>query len=173
MARCRVDTLEQQVERALQQYNDRETDIRKNSFLQSMKCGSYHSHRPTAIGSLTRTRLTSMRSFSDISLTSLHYFIDLVVFRYETPLDFSNNALADTFIPSCPSQPKTGPSSTHFSPRTSRPCFQSFTHLPKQMPSASTRTCSGGARGCTSPRRIWTRWRWISWMRVRGGNWTS
>jgi len=83
MARCRVDTLEQQVERALQQYNDRETDIRKNSFLQSMKCGSYHSHRPTAIGSLTRTRLTSMRSFSDISLTSLHHFIDLVVFRYE------------------------------------------------------------------------------------------
>jgi hypothetical protein len=33
----RVDTLEQQLERAYSQYRERQSDIHKNSFLQSMK----------------------------------------------------------------------------------------------------------------------------------------
>lgn len=36
---CRVDTLDDQVKRAYQQYQSRESDLLKNSFLQSLKCG--------------------------------------------------------------------------------------------------------------------------------------
>lgn len=37
---ARVDTLEEQVQRAWDQYHARETDLLKNSFLQSLKCKS-------------------------------------------------------------------------------------------------------------------------------------
>ena len=38
----RVDTLDEQVARAYQQYQSRESDLLKNSFLQSLKCESPH-----------------------------------------------------------------------------------------------------------------------------------
>ena len=40
LAHPSVDTLEQQLERAYAQYKERQSDIHKNSFLQSMKCKS-------------------------------------------------------------------------------------------------------------------------------------
>lgn len=41
-AELRVDTLKQQLERAYAQYSDRQSDIAKNSFLQSLKCKQWY-----------------------------------------------------------------------------------------------------------------------------------